>query len=86
MIWRKNLPFLIIMKVCLLKWILNMYSLAVCPLRTVPIDENYKASTQRVQIIERYMENNWAIHPMQLTKQQITKRFLSQWKKLSVSR
>lgn len=35
-----------------------MYSLAVCPLRTVPIDENYKASTQRVQIIERYMENN----------------------------
>lgn len=83
MIWRKNLPFLIIMKVCLLKWILNMYSLAVCPLRTVPIDENYKASTQRIQIIERYMENNWAIHPMQLTKQQITKRFLSQCKKNS---
>lgn len=27
-------------------------------LSTVPIDENYKASTQRIQIIERYMENN----------------------------
>lgn len=74
-----------IMKVYLLNEYLTC-TVWLSVLSTVPIDENYKASTQRIQIIERYMENNWAIHPMQLTKQQITKRFLSQWKKLSVSR
>lgn len=82
MIWRKNLPFLMIMKVYLLNEYLTC-TVWLSVLSTVPIDENYKASTQRIQIIERYMENNWAIHPMQLTKQQITKRFLSQCKKNS---
>lgn len=51
------------------EWILKMYCLAVHPLRAVSTDEKYKRNTQRIQVIERYMGNNWPILLMQLAEQ-----------------
>lgn len=75
MIWRKNLPFLIIMKVCLLKWILNMYSLAVCPLNC-----SYWWELQ-----SKYTENPdyWALHGKQLSHPSDAINQAANYKKIS---